>query len=160
MSIHTLSVLVENNSGALSRVAGLFSSRGYNISSLAVAETDDPAVSRMTIVVDGEESMLEQITKQLNRLIDVIKVIDFLEEPFIQREILLLRVECSKSNRHELVALGNIFKAQVIAVTHNSMTFELTGNRQKVEDFIAMVKPYGLKDIVRSGTVAITNPKK
>jgi len=160
MSIHTISVLVENNSGALSRVAGLFSSRGYNISSLTVAETDDSAISRMTIVVDGEESILEQITKQLNRLIDVIKVIDFLDEPFIQREVLLLRVESSKNNRHEIIELGNIFKAQIAAVTHTSVTFELTGKRQEIEDFILMVKPYGIKELVRSGTIAITKSKK
>lgn len=160
MSIHTISVLVENNSGALSRVAGLFSSRGYNISSLTVAETDDSAISRMTIVVDGEESILEQITKQLNRLIDIIKVIDFLDEPFIQREVLLLRVESSKNNRHEIIELGNIFKARIAAVTHTSVTFELTGNRQEIEDFILMVKPYGIKELVRSGAIAITKPKK
>ncbi|HZH71075.1 MAG TPA: acetolactate synthase small subunit [Mariniphaga sp.] len=160
MSIHTISVLVENNSGALSRVAGLFSSRGYNISSLTVAETDDSAISRMTIVVDGEESILEQITKQLNRLIDVIKVIDFLDESFIQREVLLLRVESSKNNRHEIIELGNIFKARIATVTHTSITFELTGNRQEIEDFILMVKPYGIKELVRSGAIAITKPKK
>lgn len=160
MSIHTISVLVENHSGALSRVAGLFSSRGYNISSLTVAETDDRDISRMTIVVDGEESILEQIIKQLNRLIDVVKVIDFQDEPFIQREVLLLRVDSSKNNRHEIIELGNIFEARIAAVTHTSITFELTGNRQKIEDFIFMVKPYGVKEITRSGAIAIAKPKK
>ena len=107
MSVHTISILVENHSGALSRISGLFSSRGYNITSLTVAETDDPTVSRMTIVVDGEEEILEQIVKQLNRLIDVIKVIDFEAEPLIEREMVLLRVDSSNANR-EIVELGSI----------------------------------------------------
>lgn len=160
MSAHTISVLVENHSGALSRISGLFSSRGYNISSLTVAETDDPTVSRMTIIVDGEENVLEQIVKQLNRLIDVIKVIDFKGEPIVEREMLLVKVDTSKSNRIEIVELGNIFGARVASVSPSSVIMELTGEKNKIDDFINMVKSYGIKEIVRSGTIAISQARK
>ena len=160
MSIHTISVLVENHSGALSRIAGLFSSRGYNISSLTVAETDDLTVSRMTILVDGDESILEQIVKQLNRLIDVIKVIDLGEESFIEREMLLMSVDSSKSNRHEIIELGNIFGAKIASVSPTSITFEMTGPKTGIDDFIQMTKPYGIRELVRSGTIAIAQSKK
>ncbi len=159
MSTHTISILAENHSGSLSRIAGLFSSRGYNISSLSVAETDDPTVARMTIVVDGDESILEQIVKQLNKLIDVIKVVDFKEEPIIERELLLVRVDVAKS-RHEVMEAGNLFKASVAAVSPGSITFEFAGEKQRVEDFIQTLKPYGIKEIVRSGAVAIARSRK
>ena len=160
MSAHTISVLVENHSGALSRISGLFSSRGYNISSLTVAETDDPTVSRMTIIVDGEESVLEQIVKQLNRLIDVIKVIDFEGEPIVEREMLLVKVDTSKSNRIEIVELGNIFGARVASVSPSSVIMELTGEKSKIDDFINMVKSYGIKEVVRSGAIALAQSRK
>ena len=160
MSTHTISVLVENHSGALSRIAGLFSSRGYNISSLTVAETDDATISRMTIVVDGEEAILEQIVKQLNRLIDVIKVIDFIDNEAIEREILLIIVDTSKTNRHEIIELGTIFDAKIAAVAPTSITIEMMGTRCKIDDFIAMIKPYGIKEIVRSGTIALAQSRK
>jgi acetolactate synthase-1/3 small subunit len=160
MTTHTISVLVENHSGALSRIAGLFSSRGYNISSLTVAETDDPDISRMTIVVAGEEEILEQIVKQLNRLIDVIKVIDFVSDEAIEREMLLIVVDTSKSNRHEVIELGTLFGAKVASVAPTSVTIEMMGNRGHIENFIAMVKPYGIKEIVRSGTIALAQVKK
>ncbi|NLD99458.1 MAG: acetolactate synthase small subunit [Fibrobacter sp.] len=160
MSVHTISILVENHSGALSRISGLFSSRGYNITSLTVAETDDPTVSRMTIVVDGEEEILEQIVKQLNRLIDVIKVIDFEAEPLIEREMVLLRVDSSNANRHEIVELGSIFSARIVGVAPSSMTLEMTGTKSSINDFITMLKPYGIKEIVRSGTIAIAQSRK
>ena len=160
MSIHIISVLAENHSGSLSRIAGLFSSRGYNISSLTVAETDDPTISRMTILVDGEESILEQIVKQLNKLIDVIKVFDFGDEPVIEREMLLVKVDTSKSHRHELIELANLFGAKVASVGQSSLTLELMGSRKTLEEFILLVKPYGIKEIVRSGSIAIGQPKK
>ncbi len=160
MSTHTLSLLVENHSGALSRIAGLFSSRGYNISSLTVAETDDPTVSRMTIVVSGEEEILEQIVKQLNKLIDVIKVIDFIGEEIIEREMLLAVVDSSKSNRHEIIELGSIFGAKIAAVAPTSITIEMMGTRRQIEDFIVMIKPYGIKEIVRSGKIALAQARK
>ena len=160
MSTHTISVFVENHSGALSRISGLFSSRGYNISSLTVAETDDPTVSRMTIVVGGEEEILEQIVKQLNRLIDVIKVIDFAGEEAIEREMVLVLVDASKSNRHEVIELAALFGAKIASVAHTSITIEMMGSRRNIDDFLALVRPYGIKEIVRSGTIAIAQNKK
>jgi acetolactate synthase-1/3 small subunit len=157
---HTISILTENYSGTLSRVSGLFSSRGYNITSLTVAETEDPTVSRMTIVVTGDESILEQIVKQLNKLIDVIKVVDFKEDPVIERELLLIRVDATKSNRHEIVATANLFGAGIAAVAAGSVTLELLGPKDRIDDFITMLKPYGIKETVRSGAVAIAKAKK
>ncbi len=150
---------MENHSGALSRVAGLFSSRGYNISSLAVAETEDPAISRMTIVADGEENVLEQIVKQLNRLIDVIKVIDFANEDVLERELVLIRIDISKADRHEILELASLFNAKITAVTQTSLVVELTGAKKTVEDFIALLKPYGIRDIARSGSIAVAQRK-
>jgi len=160
MSTHTISILTENHSGSLSRIAGLFSSRGYNISTLTVAETEDPEVSRMTIVVTGDNDILEQIVKQLNKLIDVIKVMDFQEEPIIERELLLVRVDSTKSNRHEIVETANLFKAGVAAVTAGSITLELLGTSQSIDEFVILLKPYGIKELVRSGAVAIAKSKK
>lgn len=159
MSTHTISVLLENHHGALSRVSGLFSSRGYNISSLTVAETDDPTISRMTIVVDGEESILEQIVKQLNRLIDVIKVFDFSGEESIERELVLLRVDSSKTTRHEIIELASMFGAKMASVSVSSLTLELTGEKKIIDNFIAMLKPFGIRELVRSGAIAIAQRK-
>jgi acetolactate synthase-1/3 small subunit len=155
MSTHTISLLVENRHGALSRIANLFSSRGYNISSLNVAETEDASISRMTIVVAGDEEVLEQVVKQLNKLIDVIKVIDFQDEPVIDRELLLLRADASRSTRHELIELADVFGAKIAAVSPSSVVIELTNTAQMIDDFINLVKPYGIKEIVRSGRVAL-----
>jgi acetolactate synthase-1/3 small subunit len=159
MSTHILSLLVENRHGALSRIANLFSGRGYNISSLTVAETEDTSVSRMTIVVAGDEEILEQIVKQLNKLIDVIKVIDFIDQPIIERELLLVRIDTSRSNRHELIDLCDIFKARIVSVAQKSMVVELAGPSSTVDDFIAMVRPFGVRELVRSGAVAIAQSK-
>jgi acetolactate synthase-1/3 small subunit len=159
MSTHTISLLVENRHGALSRVANLFSNRGYNISSLTVAETEDPSVSRMTIVVTGEEDILEQIVKQLNKLIDVIKVIDFIDQAIFERELLLIRVDASRSNRRDILDLCDVFSARIMGVAEKSVTIELAGTTASIDDFIAIVKPYGIKEIVRSGAVAIAQGK-
>ncbi|MBN2036128.1 MAG: acetolactate synthase small subunit [Chitinispirillaceae bacterium] len=159
MSTHILSLLVENRHGALSRIANLFSGRGYNISSLTVAETEDASVSRMTIVVAGDEEILEQIVKQLNKLIDVIKVIDFIDQPIIERELLLIRIDTSRSNRHEIIDLCDIFKARIVSVAQKSMVVELAGPSGTVEDFIAIMRPFGVRELVRSGAVAIAQPK-
>ena len=155
MSTHTMSLLVENRHGALSRIANLFSGRGYNISSLTVAETEDATVSRMTIVVGGDPGILEQIVKQLNKLIDVIKVIDFIGEPIIERELLLARIDTSKSNRHEIIEISDIFNAKIVSVSQKSLTVEMAGSSTSIDDFLSMVKPFGLKEIVRSGAIAI-----
>jgi acetolactate synthase I/III small subunit len=160
MSIRTISVLVENHSGTLSRIAGLFSSRGYNISSLTVGETEDPSVSRMTIVVGGDENVIEQVVKHLNRLIDVIKVIDFGNAPLIERELILVRIDSTKSNRHEIVELADIFGATVAHVSATSITFELSSTCDKVNDFINLIKPYGVKELIRTGKIAMAQPKK
>ena len=160
MSTHTISLLVENHTGALSRIAGLFSSRGYNITSLTVAATDDDTVSRMTIVVSGDEEILEQVVKQLNKLIDVIKVMDFHDEPFVNRELLLIRLDAGKSNRHEIISLVDVFGAKIAAVSATSITLELSGDSVTVQDFIALVKPYGIKEIARSGAIAITRSSR
>ena len=155
MSTHTISLLVENRHGALSRIANLFSSRGYNITSLTVAETDDATVSHMTIVVTGDEEILEQIVKQLNKLLDVIKVIDFIDRAVIERELLLLRIDTTKANRHEILDLCDIFGARIVNVVPKSITIELAGRSAALNDFIAMVKPFGVKEMVRSGAIAI-----
>lgn len=159
MSTRTISILLENHSGALSRVAGLFSSRGYNISSLTVAETEDPTVSRMTIVVEGEENIIEQIVKQLNRLIDVIKVVDFMNEDVVERELVLIRIDSTKNNRHEIVELASMFSAKIAAVTSESITVELAGAKRTIQDFVSLLKPYGIRELVRSGTIAIAQRK-
>jgi len=159
MRTHTISLLVENRHGALSRIANLFSGRGYNISSLTVAETEDSTVSRMTIVVAGEEDILEQIVKQLNKLIDVIKVIDFIDQLIFERELLLIRVDMSRSNRHDILDMCDVFGARIMGVAQKSVSIELTGHTSSIDDFIAMVKPFGIKEIVRSGAVAIAQGK-
>ena len=160
MNTHTISLTVENRHGALSRIANLFSSRGYNITSLNVAETEDPSISRMTIVVAGDEDIIEQVVKQLNRLIDVIKVIDFSGETTLNRETLLVRVDASKSNRHEVVQLAALFGAKVAGVSSTSLVLELMAEPKSLDDFVALIKPYGLKELVRSGAIAISAAKK
>ena len=160
MSIRTISVQVENHSGTLSRISGLFASRGYNINSLTVGETEDPSISRMTIVVGGDDSVIEQVVKQLNRLIDVIKVIDFGDDPLIERELILVRVDASKSNRHEIVELANIFGASVAHVGISSMTLELSAACDKADSFINLIRPYGIKELIRTGKVAMAQPRK
>lgn len=160
MSTHTIAILVENHHGALSQVAGLFSSRGYNITSLAVAETEDTTISRMTINVSGDDAILEQIIKQLNRLIDVIKVIDFSESEIVEREMLLALVDASPVERVEILALCTIYGARIASVTPGSLVIEMMGCRKEVAAFVALIKPYGIKEIVRSGTLAIAKTNK
>jgi acetolactate synthase-1/3 small subunit len=159
MKRHVLSLLVENHSGALSRISGLFSSRGYNITSLSVAETDDPTVSQMTIVVYGEESILEQIFKQLNRLIDIIKVTDFVDEPVIVREVVLVKVDNSTETRREVLELCSVFGARVLSTVPSNLVLELTGSTESINDFIEMIKPCGIRGLVRSGATAISRSR-
>jgi acetolactate synthase-1/3 small subunit len=160
MSTHTISLYVENHSGALSRIAGLFSSRGYNITSLTVAETEDESVSRMTIIVSGEEGILEQVVKQLNRLVDVIKVMDFVNEQIIDREVVVVRLDIGKASRHEIWSLVNAFGAKIAGLSPTSVTIELTGTNEGVNEFIALVRPYGIRELVRSGKVAMAKARK
>ncbi|MCM8805195.1 MAG: acetolactate synthase small subunit [Candidatus Omnitrophica bacterium] len=153
---HIISVTVENKSGVLARISGLFSARGYNIDSLAVAETEDPTVSRMSIVVRGDEKILEQIYKQLNKLIDVIKVQDLTTEEHIERELVLLKVNTASSNaRNEIVQLVNIFRAKIVDVSKKCLTIELVGSKSKVDAMIDLMKGFGIREITRTGRIAI-----
>jgi len=151
----TISVLVENHFGVLTHVSGLFSARGFNIDSLAVGETEDPTISRMSIVVDGDEKTLEQVKKQLNRLIDVIKVIDLTEEDFIDRELVLVRIAIDAKNRSEILQIADTFQAKMVDVRKDSAVIELTGDQAKVKSFIEILKPFGIIGIVRTGRIAM-----
>lgn len=157
---HTISVLVENHFGVLSRVSGLFSARGFNIDSLAVGETEDPTVSRMTIVVEGDERTLEQVKKQLNRLIDVIKVQDIPADDLLEREIVLLRVGFDTKNRAEVLEAINTFQGKVMDASANTLTVEVTGDQAKMRSIFEILKPYGILEIVRSGRIALSRKGK
>lgn len=152
---HTISVLVENEFGVLTRIAGLFSGRGFNIESLSVAPTLDPTLSRMTIVTSGDDRVLEQINKQLNKLIDTIKVIDFTGEPFIEREMALIKVTAEESTRAEVLRICDIFRGKVVDVTQKCYTVEVTGSPVKVNAIIDLLRPMGIKELVRSGPVVL-----
>ena len=157
---HTVSVLVENRFGVLSRVAGLFSARGYNIESLSVGETLDPAVSRMTLVVRGDEFVIEQVMKQLHKLIDVIKVSDLTDDRHVERELVLVRVNAEPQHRAEILRTADIFRAKVIDVTPISFILEATGDEMKIEALIELLRPMGIQELVRTGKVAITRGAK
>ena len=158
---HTISVLVENKFGVLSRIAGLFSGRGFNIESLSVAPTLDSSTSRMTIVTRGDDAIVEQITKQLNKLIDVIKVVDFTkDEEFVEREIVLVKLNAEPSNRAEILRMTEIFRGKVVDVSARTYTIEVTGTEGKAGAFIEMVKPLGVIEIARSGKIAMSRGKK
>ncbi len=152
---HTITVLVENEFGVLSRVSGLFSGRGFNIDSLSVAPTNEDGISRMTIVTRGDEQIMEQISKQLNKLIDVIKVIDFTEESAIEREIALIKVTAEDESRAEVLRIVDIFRAKIIDVTPRSYTIEATGSPSKIDAILELLRPLGLKELVRTGPAAI-----
>jgi len=152
---HTISVLVENEFGVLSRVASLFSGRGFNIDSLNVAPTNEEGMSRITIVTRGDENILEQITKQLNKLIDVIKVIDFTDGSGVERELALIKVTAEDQSRAEVLRIVDIFRAKIIDVTPKSYTIEATGNPVKIDAILDLLRPLGLKELVRTGAVAI-----
>ncbi|MBI5638091.1 MAG: acetolactate synthase small subunit [Nitrospinae bacterium] len=152
---HTISVLVENRFGVLARVAGLFSGRGFNIESLTVAETEDAAVSRMTIVTRGEDRIIEQINKQLNKLIDVIKVVDVTAEEHVERELLLVKLNAEEKNRAEILRMVEIFRGKIVDVSAKSYTVEISGGDRKIEAFIEMVRPLGMQEMARSGKIAL-----
>jgi acetolactate synthase I/III small subunit len=152
---HVISVLVENEFGVLARVAGLFSGRGFNIESLSVAETLDPTVSRITLVTQGDDQVVEQIEKQLNKLICVIKVGDFTETPHVERELVLIKVAADDRTRGELANIVDIFRAKIIDVSHQSYVVELTGAEEKVNAFIELLRPLGILEVVRTGKVAM-----
>ena len=157
---HTIAVLVENKFGVLSRVAGLFSARGYNIESLSVGETLDPTVSRMTLVVTGDEFVIEQVIKQLHKLIDVIKVTDLTQESHVEREMVLVRVNAEPANRAEILRTADIFRAKVVDVTPATFTLEVTGDEQKINAIVELLRPFGIQELVRTGKVAIARGAK
>ena len=152
---HIISILIENEAGALSRVAGLFSARGYNIESLTVAPTEDPSLSRMTLVTRGTEDIIEQITKQLNKLIDVVKLMDMTEGPHIEREMMLVKVVAVGDRRNELKRLADIFRGRIIDVTDKTYTIELTGAGDKLDAFIQALDSGVIIEVVRSGVSGI-----
>lgn len=157
---HTLSILVENKPGVLSRVAGLFSGRGFNIESLSVAETLDPMISHMTIVTRGNDQIIEQVTKQLNKLINIIKVVDFINGDFVDREIALIKVSVNDGNRSELLSIINIFRGKVVDISLDSYVIEITGDEDKIKAITTLLKPMGIKEVVRTGTVAMSRGTK
>jgi len=160
MAKHTLSVLVENHSGVLSRVAGLFSRRGFNIDSLAVGVTEEPNISRMTIVVDGDEYVVEQVEKQLDKLIDVIKIQQLEKAESISRELALIKVKATATTRPEIIQIVEIFRAKIVDVSKNTLTIEISGGTDKVAALEDMLKQFGIKEIVRTGTIAIERGNK
>lgn len=156
---HTISVLVENRAGVLARISGLFSARGYNIDSLSVGVTDDPQVSRMTIVVMGDKRILEQVVKQLNKLIDVIKVMDYQEVSHIERDLMLVKVSATKETRSELIQICDIFRAKIVDVGMDSLIIEMTGDNEKIEAFLKLIRPFGIRETCRTGIVAMARGK-
>ncbi|WP_447968647.1 acetolactate synthase small subunit [Nitrospira sp. M1] len=152
---HIISLSIENKFGSLSRVAGLFSGRGFNIESLSVAPTLDPSISMMTIVTSGEERIIEQILKQLNKLIDVIKVVDISESEYVERETALIKVHTRPEDRAEALRIADIFRANVVDSSPMSYTIEVTGDIRKVQAIINLLQPLGIKELVRTGRVAI-----
>ena len=157
---HIISILIENEAGALSRVAGLFSARGYNIESLTVAPTDDPSLSRMTLVTVGTEEIIEQITKQLHKLVDVVKLADMTEGVHIEREMMLIKLKVTGAQREEIKRLSDIFRGRIIDVTHDTYTVELTGTGDKLDAFIKAVGSAPILEVVRSGAIGIARGDK
>ena len=152
---HTISILVENKFGVLTRVAGLFSGRGYNIDTLNVAPTQDANTSRMTVVTRGDDATLDQIVKQLNKLVDVLEVHDFRSEEFIDRELVLVRVGVDAKTRAEIMQITDIFRAKIVDVQPKSLTIEITGNESKVEKFLNLMKSFGVLELTRTGKIAM-----
>jgi acetolactate synthase I/III small subunit len=152
---HTISVLVENKFGVLTRIAGMFSGRGFNIDTLNVAPSLDASTSRMTIVVRGDDTVLEQVTKQLNKLVDVIKIEDFRDDEVVERELVMMRVKVSAQGRAEVMQMCDIFRAKIIDVQHNNLAIEITGNESKVEKFLMLMDKFGITELTRTGRVAL-----
>ena len=160
MAKHTLSVLVENHAGVLSRVAGLFSRRGFNIDSLAVGVTENPQISRMTIVVDGDDYTVEQVGKQLNKLIDVIKIKQLDKDDSVSRELALIKVGATATTRAEIIQIVEIFRVKIVDVSKNTLSIEASGSVDKIAALVDMLQQFGIKEIVRTGTIAIERGNK
>ncbi len=159
-STHTVVAIVEDKPGVLQRVAGLFRRRGFNIESLAVGPTELEGLSRMTIIVDGASAPVEQVEKQLYKLIDVVKVSDLTHEDAITRELALLKVRCNNVNRHELLDIANVFRADVVDMATNSLMLQVVGDEDKINGLIKMCEPYGIRELSRTGTIAMTRGQK
>ncbi|MBI5569907.1 MAG: acetolactate synthase small subunit [Desulfomonile tiedjei] len=157
---HVISVLVENKPGVLARVSGMFSGRGFNIHSLAVAPTLDPEYSRMTIVTQGKEQIIEQIIKQLRKLVNVVKVQDLTRGDYVDREMVLIRVRATGPKRSEVLNLTDIFRAKVVDVTHDTVTIEVSGTQSKIDAILELLAPVGILDLLRTGMVAIQRARK
>ncbi len=157
---HTISVLVENQPGVLARIAGLFSARGYNITSLAVGETEIADISRMTIVVDGDNRILEQVTKQLNKLVDTLKVNDFTREKYIARDLALIKINCETKRRPELLEMVKVFRGKVIDLSPKAVIIEVVETEDKLKAIIENLRPFGIAEMSRTGTIAISRGKK
>jgi acetolactate synthase-1/3 small subunit len=158
--IHTLSVLVANKPGVLTHVSGLFSRRGYNIDSLTVGVTENPEISRMTIVAHGDEHVIEQVTKQLNKLIDIIKVVEVTPTESVYRELALIKVAATAKNRAEVIQITDIFRAKIVDVAAESIIIEITGSGDKINALEEMMRPFGIKELVRTGKVALIRGSK
>ena len=152
---HTISILVDNQFGVLARISGLFSARGYNIESLCVGITEDPTISRMTVVVQGDDKILEQIVNQLNKVIEVIEVIDLTLQSHVERELVLVKISTSAKQRTELLEIANIFRAKVVDVAPKSTIVEATGSTEKIRAFIDMIRPFGIQELSRTGSIAL-----
>ena len=152
---HVISALVENQPGVLARVAGMFAARGFNIDSLVVGRTENPQFSRMTIVIIGDDTVLEQVRKQLGKIINVVKVRDFMDTVYVERDLMLIRVSVTPERRAEVTGLVNLFRGRVVDVATSSMLVELSGTEDKVEAFIEQVRPYGIQDLARTGVIAM-----
>jgi acetolactate synthase-1/3 small subunit len=157
---HTISVLVENQFGVLARISGLFSGRGFNIDSLSVGETEDQSISRITLVVHGDEKVLEQIMKQLNRLVDVIKVTDLTQDEFIDRELALIKVEANSKTRSEIIQIVDVFRGNILDVSPATLTIEVTGTEEKVQGMVNLLHDFRIKEVVRSGKIAISRENR
>jgi len=157
---HILAVLVENNPGVLTRVAGLFSRRGYNIDSLTVGSTENPRISRMTIVVGGDDTVLEQVTKQLHKLVDVIKINDVTSEQYVDRELMLVKVGADPAVRGEIMQIVDIFRARIVDIGRKTLMIECTGDEGKINAIIESLNPFGIKELVRTGKVAMLRGSK
>ena len=157
---HTLSILVENHYGVLTRVAALFARRGYNIDSLAVGMTEDPGISRMTIVVYGDDAVIEQVIKQLYKLIEVIKVVDLSAEEYVDRELALIKVGATSETRADILQIVEIFRAKVIDIGSNTMMIEITGNSEKITALEKLLRPFGIKELARTGKVGLLRGPK
>ncbi|GAA1761825.1 MAG TPA: acetolactate synthase small subunit [Tetrasphaera sp.] len=155
MTKHTLSVLVEDKPGVLARISALFSRRGFNIDSLAVGPTEHPEISRITVVVDVDALPLEQVTKQLNKLVEVLKVVELDRESSVQRQIVLAKIRADSSTRSQVIEIVQLFRGRVVDVTPDALSIEVTGNADKIHDLLALLEPYGVKELVQSGIVAI-----